>query len=112
MLIIWIAALLLSLNDTPPITPENVAQIEVVNRLELLNTSALAIAFNPLNSHELALAQSDGLVSIWDVITRDHQAEWQAAENRIAAIAYMPDAKYIVTMDENGRVDIWDATSH
>jgi WD40 repeat protein len=112
MLVIWIAALLLSFNDAPPITPGNVAQIEIVNRLELIDTSALAIAFNPLDSHELALAQSDGLVSIWDVTTGDREAAWQAAENRIAAIAYMPDAKYIVTMEEQGRVDIWDATSH
>ncbi len=112
MLIIWIAALLLSFNDTPPITPENVAQIEVVNRLELIDTSALAIAFNPLASHELALAQSNGFVSIWDVTTGDRQAEWQASETRITAIAYMPDAKYIVTMDENRQVDIWDTLSH
>jgi WD40 repeat protein len=109
MLIIWIAALLLSFNDSPPITPENVAQIEVVNRLAIIGTYAEELAFNPSISRELALAQNDGRVSIWDVTTAQRIAEWRVSETSLNAITYTPDGTQIITAADDGNVKVWDA---
>lgn len=112
MLIVWIAALLLSLGDTPAITPENVAEIEVINRLAIIGTYAEELAFDPVNSRELALAQSDGLVSIWDVTTGEGTAEWRAAETSLNAITYTSDGTQIITAADDGNVKVWDAVTY
>ncbi len=112
MLVIWIAALLFSFNDTPPITPENVTQIEVVNRLAINGIYAEELAFNPTNSHELALAQNDGLVSIWDVITAERIAEWRGSETTVNAITYTSDGKYIITAADDGNLILWDSITY
>lgn len=114
--LLWALALLFSLNEVPPITPENVAQITILNRLELGDTSAQAIAFNPLDSHELAAAQADGTLSIWDVTTGKTRITWQAAASRLdsivlTALVYTADGKKLITADTHGNIKIWDSAN-
>jgi WD40 repeat protein len=106
-----IAALILSPAQSEAITPDNVAQLEVINRLAIICSPVQRLTFNPTNSRELLLAQRDSLVSIWDVTTAERITEWRPTETRLNAIAYTPDGTGIITAAEDGDVKIWDAAT-
>lgn len=96
----------------PPITPSNAAQVEEINRFQISGGAANAIAFNPANSSQLAVAQANGYVSIWDVTTGDLLSSWKVAEGEVYALAYLNDWRRLVTVGEDGDVKIWDAGTY
>jgi WD40 repeat protein len=110
LLMIWLAALLLSVNETQAITPHNVKQIEVLQRTTIVGTYAAEMAFNPVDRRQLAVAQADGQVTIWDAPTGGSIAQWYAAETALNAIAYTPDGNLLITASQDG-IKVWDTTA-
>jgi WD40 repeat protein len=97
--------------NPPPITPENAAQVGEIARLELIGLSVHALTFDPTNSTHLAVAQSDGNVSIWDALTAELVVRWQAGDGEINALVYTSDGQRLVTATSNGWVIVWNATT-
>jgi WD40 repeat protein len=96
-----------------PITEANADEVKLIHQLPFENIGAgvLALAFNPQISSELALAQENGVIALWNVETAERTATWQASTMPVTAVAYTPEPGHVVTASEDGLVQLWDTVT-
>jgi WD40 repeat protein len=99
------------LGYNPPITPENASQVEVLHRLQIVGSYATELAFNPTVPSQLAVAQSDGFVSLWDAATGQQITSWQAAEGAVSTLAFTTDGQNLITGGNDGTLTAWDVAN-
>jgi WD40 repeat protein len=111
-LLLLIVVLMFSTQKYVPITPYNAGDIEVLRNIRLNETFGNAIAFNPRQSTQLAVAQANGFVSLWDVSTGRRLYWWQTSyQGGVNAVAYMPDGWHLVIANDDGQLQIWPLAS-
>ncbi len=101
------------------ISTENAAQLDLIQQLHIVDSYANALAFNPANPTQLALAQANGLVSIWDSLRAIRLHEWTVLgeveeidryfPTGVTGIAYTTDGRYLITTAIDGMVAVWNA---
>jgi WD40 repeat protein len=78
------------------ITPENADELKIIQTLELTDTYANQIAFNPADSPQLAVAQKDSVLSIWNIETGTRVQNWTEAYI-VKDVAYSKDGQRLMT---------------
>jgi WD40 repeat protein len=89
------------------ITPANAGQLEVIQTIQLGDTYANQVAFNPTDSTQLAVIQNDGMVSVRSAISGEKIRDWKL-EGKGVSVAYTTDGTRLITADDSGDVIIWD----
>lgn len=93
----------------PTITAENAGQLtEIYN---FVVPRATDIAFHPLDSHQLAVAQGDGVISVWEPNGPYVRVSWNAEAGEVKSLAFSPDGAYLISAHTGGVVQVREATS-
>jgi WD40 repeat protein len=58
----------------------------------------------------LALGRDDGVVEVWDLVSRTRTAGFKGASGRVGSLAVSPDGKVVVSARQEGTVE-WDDSS-
>jgi WD40 repeat protein len=65
------------------------------------------LAFSPKGTI-LAVGNVDGTVTLWDVASRQEQANLDAGTETVSALAFSPDGALLVAAGADSRVRLWD----
>ncbi|MBE9042693.1 pentapeptide repeat-containing protein [Oscillatoriales cyanobacterium LEGE 11467] len=65
-----------------------------------------AVAFSPGNNHLLASAGDDGHVILWDIRSRRSIARYILPNDKICALAFSSDGKFLVSASEKGQIAV------
>lgn len=95
-------------DDFLPITPENVTELQLINRIQIEGGYANQIAFDPVNTTHLAVSQQYGVVTLYDVVTGEKLHILSVASGEVNSLAYSPDGAWLITADKDGEVNVWD----
>jgi len=66
-----------------------------------------AIAFDPRSNTTLAAVSTDGVVRIWNTVTRKLLRLLRSGNARGLSVAYSPDGKYLAASYKNNNVQLW-----
>jgi len=62
------------------------------------------------DGHRLAVGAGDGLITIWDVVSRQELATLDGHEESVVQLAFTPDGDQLISVSKN-RVRVWRAAS-
>jgi WD40 repeat protein len=66
-----------------------------------------AVVFSP-DGHQLATADADGTVRVWDPATGEHLHTLTGHTSRVTAVAFSPDGHQLATASQDQTVLVWD----
>jgi WD40 repeat protein len=91
------------------VTAVDVNGLRVVGKTQASEKSARTIAVNPLNG-EIAVGFSDNFIRVFDE-KLNMKLEWQAHQNSVFTLRYLPDGKFLMSGSRDARFKVWDADS-
>jgi hypothetical protein len=103
--------LALLLFPTPPITLDNVGQVQELRRIEFGENYANVLAFHPSNDNNLYTGHVDGLITMQDL---NHATEirWQAHTDTVTGLVFTAAGDRLISAGLDGCVYIWNTVTN